>query len=609
VAGTNSTSPVARYLHELLDELRTLDGGEVASYIPELGSADPDLFGITVVATDGHVFEAGDSRHEFTIQSISKPFVFGLALQQHGRERVLEHVGVEPSGNPFNAIAIDAANRPFNPMVNAGAIVTTGLIDGGDADARRERLEAAFARFAGRELAVDERVFASERATGDRNRALAYLMRSVDMLDGDVDETVDLYFRQCSLLVDSRDLAVMAATLANRGVNPMTGTRALDAECVESVLSVMGTCGMYDYAGEWAYRVGLPAKSGVSGGVIAVLPGQFGIGVFSPPVDAKGNSVRGIETCRRLATDFSLHPLRFRPHVDSAIRRSYRGHEARSHRVRSAPARDLLASMGSRIAVYELEGDLHFGTMERVYRAIVAELDGVEYVVLDCKRVRSIDEAALEMLVDLQHALHAAEASLVLSYVEKGSLAARQLGVLAAHGGRMFADTDDALEACEDALLDGVAATAIVPEPTLAAQELLQGLTDDELRAVEKVATTQLASTGERIVHEGDDGDSIFFVLAGSVSVRVELDGERSRRLSTLGAGVAFGEMAMLDDGRRSADVVADEDTLLARVSVAELRELGERFPNLVTTVYRNLAANLARRLRSANDQVRALEQ
>ena len=162
------------------------------------------------------------------------------------------------------------------------------------------------------------------------------------MVDGDVDETVDLYFRQCSLLVDCRDLAVMAATLANRGSNPVTGERALDEECVESALSVMNTCGMYDFAGEWAYRVGLPAKSGVAGGVVAVLPGQIGIGVFSPPLDAKGNSVRGIETCRRLATDFSLHPLRFRPQVSAVIRRSYRGDQARSNRVRTRAAQDIL---------------------------------------------------------------------------------------------------------------------------------------------------------------------------------------------------------------------------------------------------------------------------
>ena len=261
-------------------------------------------------------------------------------------------------------------------------------------------------------------MFASERATGDRNRALAYLMRSFGMVDGDVDETVDLYFRQCSLLVDCRDLAMMAATLANRGVNPVTGARALDEECVESVLSVMGTCGMYDFAGEWAYRVGLPAKSGVAGGVVAVLPGQIGIGVFSPPLDAKGNSVRGIEACRRLASDFSLHPLRFRPQVSAVIRRSYRGDQARSNRVRTRPAQDILAVAGRSIVVYELEGDLFFTSMERVFRAVVDELDDVDYVVLDFRRVGGIDGAAFEMLVDLQNALDSAAVSLVFAHLD-----------------------------------------------------------------------------------------------------------------------------------------------------------------------------------------------
>ena len=173
-----------------------------------------------MVTTDGHLYEVGDSRREFTLQSISKPFVFGLALEQHGREKVMERVGVEPSGNAFNAIAVDATNRPFNPMVNAGAIVTTGLARRRRRPGADERLLDGFAGFAGRRLAVDHAVFASERMTGDRNRALAYLMKSFGMVDGDVDETVDLYFRQCSLLVDCRDLAVMAATLANRGREP-----------------------------------------------------------------------------------------------------------------------------------------------------------------------------------------------------------------------------------------------------------------------------------------------------------------------------------------------------------------------------------------------------
>src|SRR5262245_43229585 len=250
---TVTRSPVLDYLRRLLDEYRELDEGQVATYIPELGRADPGWFGICVVTADGHVYEVGDTDLDFTIQSISKPFVFGMALEDQGRDTVLEHVGVEPSGNPFNAIVVDDRNRPFNPMVNAGAIVATGLIDADDEAERMRRIIDSFERYAGRALALDERVYESESSTGDRNRAIAHLMRSFGNLRGDVDEIIDAYFRQCSLLVNCRDLATMAATLANRGTNPVTGERALESRYVENVLSVMSTCGMYDYAGEWVY--------------------------------------------------------------------------------------------------------------------------------------------------------------------------------------------------------------------------------------------------------------------------------------------------------------------------------------------------------------------
>ncbi len=290
-------SPVLEHLRQLLHEYSSLDEGEVATYIPELGRADPSWFGIVVATTDGHVYEVGDTALDFTIQSISKPFVFGMALEDCGRDAVLEKVGVEPSGNPFNAIVVDDRNRPFNPMVNAGAIVATGLIDPGFAKTRMHRIMSTFGKYAGRELSLDEKVYRSESATGDRNRSIAWLMRSFGALDGDVEAIVDDYFRQCSVLVNCRDLATMAATLANKGVNPVTGEHALDARYVENVLSVMSTCGMYDYAGEWVYTVGLPAKSGVAGGVIAVLPGQLGIGVFSPRLDERGNSARVASAC------------------------------------------------------------------------------------------------------------------------------------------------------------------------------------------------------------------------------------------------------------------------------------------------------------------------
>jgi glutaminase len=223
-------------------------------------------------------------------------FVYGLALELCGHERVLARVGVEPSGDAFNSIVFDERNnRPFNPMVNAGALATTDLVGG--EDAALERILYVLKRYTGSEgIEVDEGVFEAEMRTADRNRATAYLMRSEGMLAGDVEATLALYLRQCSVHVTCRELALMAVTLANGGVNPATGERALGARYVRDVLSVMHTCGMYDFAGQWAYRIGIPAKSGVSG-VLAVVPGKLGIGVFSPGLDAYGNSVRGTAVC------------------------------------------------------------------------------------------------------------------------------------------------------------------------------------------------------------------------------------------------------------------------------------------------------------------------
>ena len=236
-------------------------------------------------------------------------FAYGLALADHGRANVLDRVGVEPSGDAFNSIVFDERNhRPHNPMVNAGALVTTDLVRGSDHDEKLERILAILRLFAANDdLRVDEKTFRSEMRTADRNRATAYLMRSQEMLDGDVEALLALYLQQCSVMVTCRDLAVMAATLANGCVNPVTGDRVLPRERVRDVLSVMHTCGMYDAAGQWTYEVGVPAKSGVSGGILAVVPGKVGIGVFSPGLDSYGNSVRGIRVCHEISERLGLH--------------------------------------------------------------------------------------------------------------------------------------------------------------------------------------------------------------------------------------------------------------------------------------------------------------
>ncbi len=305
----SAASPFRTYLNDLHKKIASVTEGAPASYIPELARANPDWFGISVVTADGRSFDVGDKDQTFTIQSVSKPIVYAQALQMHGRDYVLQRVGVEPSGDAFNSlIKLDEkSNRPHNPMINAGAIATASLIHGDDPTDRLKKTLSIFNAFAGRELNVDMSVFVSERTTGHRNRAIAHLMLNFGMIDPDVDGSLDLYFQQCSILVTSHDLAVMAATLANDGINPVTKQRAVESEYIRDMLSLMYTCGMYDYAGEWAYTVGIPAKSGVGGGIMAVVPGKMGIGIFSPPLDARGNSVRGIKVCQAMSQDLGLH--------------------------------------------------------------------------------------------------------------------------------------------------------------------------------------------------------------------------------------------------------------------------------------------------------------
>ena len=304
----NDITELKAFLTHLHEKYRNHHEGAVATYIPALAAANPDYFGISIASVDGQQFSVGDCDQEFTIQSICKPLAFLMALERTGREHVLQHVGVEPSGEAFNSVELTAHNgRPFNPMVNSGAIAMAGLI-------KQEPLEAGVAAFvarlgdaAGRTLKIDDIVRASESSTGNRNRAIAYLLRNFEIIDERVEDTLQHYFAQCSVLVNTRDLAMIGATLANMGENPVTQKDVFDLRYIKDALSVMFTCGMYDFAGEWAYRVGVPAKSGVSGGVLAVINRQLGVAVYSPRLDANGNSARGIKVCIDLAEEFGLH--------------------------------------------------------------------------------------------------------------------------------------------------------------------------------------------------------------------------------------------------------------------------------------------------------------
>ncbi len=297
--------PAAGLVQELLDEAyeryRSVDDGAVADYIPALAGASRELFGLSIVGVTGAAFSAGDADHGFSIQSVSKPFVFALVCQAIGHDAVREKIGVNNTGLPFNSVMAIELNdgHPMNPMVNAGAIATTSLVPGETALSKWAVIQDGLSRFAGRRLELDHEVYQSEKATNQRNEGMARLLQSYDRMYFDPIEATDVYTKQCSLTVTVTDLAVMSATLADGGVNPLTRERVVDADVCKRVTAVLATAGLYERSGEWMYAVGLPAKSGVSGAIMTIAPGKGGMATFAPPLDRAGNSVRG-----QLATKF-----------------------------------------------------------------------------------------------------------------------------------------------------------------------------------------------------------------------------------------------------------------------------------------------------------------
>ncbi|NED97086.1 glutaminase [Phytoactinopolyspora alkaliphila] len=379
-------SPIPDYLTEVLGDVASDTSGAPAGYIPELAVADPELLGAVFATVDGEVYGAGDIDTEFTIQSISKPFTYALALSDRGFDAVLAKVGVEPSGEAFNEISLESdTGRPRNPMINAGAITVHSLAGAADLhpEVRVERVVQGLSAFAGRPLKIDEAVCVSEMENAYRNLAIAHMLRSYNVLTDDPRGIVEGYIRQCSVLVTARDLAMMAATLANRGVNPLSGERVIHEPVVRQVLSVMATCGMYDAAGDWATQVGIPAKSGVAGGLIGALPGQIGIATFSPRLDPHGNSVRGVSLFERFSSDMGLHVME----VPATARAVVRSNHVRG----SGPAA---------IRVFRLQGGIGFAGAERVLREIVETAPREARVALDLTMVFSIDDVARRMLLE-----------------------------------------------------------------------------------------------------------------------------------------------------------------------------------------------------------------
>lgn len=284
--------------------------GKVADYIPALEKVDRDMLGACIVDLNGKETASGDCDVKFTIQSISKVIALIIALQDNGRDNVFKKVNVEPTGMGFNSIVsleVKDQDRPYNPMINAGAIVTTSLIEGASVEERFERILNFIRKLANDdEISMNEEIYISEKATGDRNRALAYFMKGNGIIDGNVEEILDLYFRQCSVEITARDLAKMAVVLANDGVTPWNNERLMSREVCRIVKTIMVTCGMYDASGKFAVHVGLPAKSGVGGGIMATVPRKYGIGIFGPSLDQKGNSIAGIKIMKDISEELDL---------------------------------------------------------------------------------------------------------------------------------------------------------------------------------------------------------------------------------------------------------------------------------------------------------------
>jgi len=604
--------PIQEYLNRLHRECEAIQTGEVATYIPELARADKSWFGICLAATNGHLYEVGDTRQPFTIQSISKALVYGIALEDNGEDAVLQRVSVEPTGEPFNSISLDPhSGRPLNPMINAGAIAVAGLVAGATTGQKFHRILRTFSDYAGRDLTVDLAVCESEKSTGHRNRAIVHMLRSFDIIGAEPEQVLDLYFRQCSISVDCRDLAVMAATLANGGVNPCTGRRAAPQECVGKILSLMATCGMYDFAGEWMYQVGIPAKSGVGGGILAVLPGQLGIGVFSPALDLHGNSVRGIEVCRAISRDFGLHLFNVRNAANSVIRYCYDSSQMSSRRLRPGVEGAILKRLGSRIIVYELQGDLTFTFAEPVVRDILERAERIGFVILDLNRVVTLDDAASGLLVDLGRNLAEREiCTLFANAATRTKLIERLASLETPPSARLmhFGNLDSALEWCEDRLIRGEIAPQSSEVPMdLAEHEMCRGLTAEECgRLLKKMSPMNFAS-GETIVREGDAPLHIYLLLKGEVTVTIRDLSGKAKRVSTLSPGMVFGEMSAIDRRPRSADVCADSQVLCYALPLEEFDGLNESHPRMKAILLENILRHVSSMLRRLNQEVSAL--
>jgi glutaminase len=489
-------------------------------------------------------------------------------------------------------------------MVNAGAIACSGLIHEAKGAGAFQHIRQALSRFAGRELGMDEAVYASESATGDRNRAIGYLLRNSDVITDDVGAVLDVYFRQCSVLVTARDIAIMAATLANNGINPVTGEQVMTPYAIARTLSVMTSSGMYDYAGEWIYRVGIPAKSGVGGGILAALPARLGLGSYSPRLDKHGNSVRGIKVCEALSSHYDLHMLNRADNARNSIIADYDIGKSASRRSRRPHEQKLLAAHHHDVRIIELMGTLTFANIDYVSRQLAAG-PRPSFIIFELRRVAAVTRAAGRLLAEGFRELANFGVTAILTGIERNSAHWQAIAewTEGLSNVRSFPLLDDAIEWAEDQIVYRHSGSIDTHETTeLSEQALLAGLTPQELADLAALGKIRTYDAGTTIIAASEPAVSLFFLKSGVVHVKLP----GGIRLATLTAGMAFGEMALLES-HRSADVLADKSVTALEVPLADFQRFREQHPRIGERIMRNLAQLLADRLIVANTKVSVL--
>jgi glutaminase len=615
------SSLIQQLLKEQLEDLRDCHEGEVADYIPELAKANPEDFGIVMATADGRVYAVGDWEKTFTIQSISKPFMYGLAMSLLSPSFMEKKVGVEPSGDAFNAISLDPRTGiPRNPMINAGAIATAAQVWRHDPGRAEDLTLEFFSSLAGRPLAVNESVYESERASGHRNRAISHLLRNAAVIEEEPEPGLDLYFRQCSIGVTCRDLAVMAATLACQGRNPLTQDEPLNPALTTRMLAVMGSCGMYDYAGQWLYDVGMPAKSGVGGGVLAVVPGRLGIAVYSPRLDAFGNSVRGIATCRRLSQALELHLFDQTPLQQSPVRSTYKGTERRSRRWRSTAEAAVLDPLRSQIKVLHAQGVLDFAALENVLACIEQVATGGAVIILDLGQVSELPAASSALLQRQSELLQAAGQQLLLcrsSHLELPAALSREKFTYASLDLALEAAEDLLLErsACEGSAVNGSTALAAAPKGT-PTDACLLGLLAPLAANLREAITERLElrhyAAGSLVMARQQESDQLFLVASGRFSIFLPIPRPeapaRLARMATFSEGMVFGDAAFFSGELRMADVVADTDGSCWLLQRSSFEGLQQDNPAAAMALLTQLAIDLGRKVALCGQQLTLVE-